>query len=82
MLLQFSEGEPGAGLTCQSHVCWCELSNFILREGIGLLEPRLLQLNDREWAERLTENQMLSPCASRDIQNKHHNKRHLGPEEF
>lgn len=52
VLLQFSEGEPGAGLTCQSHVCWCELSNFILREGIGLLEPRLLQLNDREWAEK------------------------------
>lgn len=52
MLLQFSEEEPWAGLTCQNHVFWCELSNFILREGIGLLEPRLLQLNDREWDEK------------------------------
>lgn len=32
--------------------------------------------------KRLTENQMLIPCASRDIQNKHHNKRHLGLEKF
>lgn len=55
---------------------WCELSNFILREGMSYLNFVRFNQMPENGMKRLTENQMLVLPASWDIINKHHNKRH------
>lgn len=61
----------------QYHVFWCELSNFILRDGMSYLSFVCFNYMPENGIKRLTENQMLVLYVSWDIKNKHHNKRYL-----
>jgi hypothetical protein len=46
------KGEVVGRVGLKNHVFWCELSNFILREGTELFEPHMFQLNARKWDEK------------------------------
>lgn len=46
------KGEAVSRFGLKNRVFWCELGNFILREGIELFEPHMFQLNARKWDEK------------------------------